>query len=616
MNRMPPEAAAELREILSRRPEPPPYYHHKGVSPWEEELGRWRVKGLRVRQDAARSQTWVELYGQPVPGTLMSRQPDGSIHCRNWDTEPDDPPPPDWTPPLELPGSNQDLDKFLEDNHCRQDPDARWPLLRLVSNHIRQLLTQDPDLDLRSVITAASSGGIGRRTEKEWIAAATAQMDPKALTRLRRWTGHDIKRNLQNYNLAMKCGAFLEEMSQANPGAVAWWYAGRRRRKERQDRLRHRYNAQAEGPPPPWLAAPAHPGEIIAQAKREFHEADGGNAGWKALTAQPATHVADLLKKESRESAVWVAETLAAANLPEAEPDQDPRKPKAVQQSLLATPARPRVQPPAEVKLLMARLAKRTIAPGRELDARRHYLVGLSAKLPKWPERDQEDIRRGLRRMGELAFKHFAGSPPSPNKPAAEERQRQFNHIADYVFAEPQAAARATAWTGLLKASAEWHSEARLRREREDLAEVTKLNFHLGGPWEENVYFQTLDSPAGFTARLLQSAAELIEEAETLQHCVGSIQYARWCADGYTRLFRLEPAGAPPGATPRTLATTVELAKHGEHEFWEIGQHTGWRNRPPTDREKRWADELVRQWNQAEINATALSQPRKAKRKA
>ena len=616
MNRLPREVTDELREILSRKPEGATRRDPTGEIPWRGELKQWREKGLRVRQNRAEARIWVEFHGQPVPGSIMRHQPDGTIlgYCR--DHDPEDPPPPDWTPPLELPGKDQNIVQFLEANRSRQDPDARWNLAGIIADRIRQLLAQEPDIDPILASIAASADGIETDIEAEWVANAVAMTDPKAVARLRKWTGQDAKRHLQNHNLAMKCGGFLEELSRSNPGALAWWFAGRRNRRERQERMRHRYNDQAEDPPPPWLTLPDHPRDIIAQVRDEFHAAGGRNAGWKALTAQPAGHVADLLRKESRESAVWVAETLAAANLPETGPAENSRKSAAIQQSMLAPPAKSRVQPPIDIKLIMARLAKKTMAPGRELDICRRHLVGMPAKLPKWPERDQEDVRRGLRNMGLLAFRHFAGTDPCPNRKAFEDLNRSLENIADYVFAEPRAAARATAWTGLLKASAEWHSEARLRLEREQLAEVTKLNIYLDGPWEENPYFTTLDSPSGFTARLLNSAAELIAEAEALQHCVGSIQYAQWCAEGHTRLFRLEPAVVPPGVAPQARATTVEIARYGEHQPWEIGQHTGWRNRPPTETEQRWAAELLKQWNQAEINASALNQPpKKGKRK-
>ena len=617
MNRLPREVTDELREILSRKPDGVGRRDPADEITWRGELKQWREKGLQVRQNRAPAETWVEFHGQTIPGTIMRRQPDGAVtgYCRERD--PEDPPPPDWTPSLELPGKDQHIRQFLNANRARQDPDARWNLAGIIADRIRQLLAQEPDLDPTLARLAAGADGIEPDIETQWVEAAVALTDPQAVARLKKWTGQQAKNNLQNHNLAMRCGPFLEELSRSNPGALAWWYAGRRNRKERQERMRHRYNDQAEGPPPPpWLTLPDHPGEIIAQVREEFHAAGGSNAGWKALTAQPADHVADLLRKESREAAAWVAETLAATNLPETEPAENPRKPAALQQSMLAPPTRPRVQPPFDIKLIMARLAKKTIAPGRERDIRRRRLVGMAAKMPQWPEREPEDVRRGLRNMGILAFRHFPGTKTLPGKKAFEELNRSLENIADYVFAEPRAAARATAWTGLLKASAEWHSEARLRREREQLAEDTKINIHLDGPWEEHPYFTTLDSPAGFTARLLNSAAELIAEAEALQHCVGSLQYAQWCADGHTRLFRLEPAVIPPGAAPQARATTVEIVRYGENLPWETGQHTGWRNRPPTETEQQWAAELLKQWNQAEINASALNQPpKKGKRK-
>ena len=82
---------------------------------------------------------------------------------------------------------------------------------------------------------------------------------------------------------------------------------------------------------------------------------------------------------------------------------------------------------------------------------------------------------------------------PPRSKKLPKSSKRLFNNLADYAFAKPQAPARA--WNDLLKASAEWHSDARLKREREVLAEATKYNLALAGPWNKNSPFTTLESP-------------------------------------------------------------------------------------------------------------------------
>ena len=57
----------------------------------------------------------------------------------------------------------------------------------------------------------------------EWMRLTRDMLDPKALPRLKQWTGQDIKPNLQNYNLAVLAAATLSELARNNPGALAWW---------------------------------------------------------------------------------------------------------------------------------------------------------------------------------------------------------------------------------------------------------------------------------------------------------------------------------------------------------------------------------------------------------
>ena len=148
-------------------------------------------------------------------------------------------------------------------------------------------------------------------------------LDPKALPRLKQWTGQDIKPNLQNYNLAVLAAAALSELARNNPGALAWWMI---RREAYNDITKRRQSAYANpgGPKPPWSAVPRHPGEIISQVRDEFRQARGTQ--WKAFAAQPATHVTEILKKEGPESAAWIAAALAQADLPERKPEPPPRK--------------------------------------------------------------------------------------------------------------------------------------------------------------------------------------------------------------------------------------------------------------------------------------------------
>lgn len=420
MTRLPPEAAEALKDIFRRMPPGTEDAPSGDRAIWDREIGEWRNRGLQARRDRRERHIWVEFYGQLVPGSLIHIRSNGVVDCQHWGLDPFDPPPRGWTPPLELPGPGQDLNVFLEKNRLRRLPDARWPLNILIGRMIRRGLK--PGTDLHRRFTGMSpyctySGAMPDHTaQAEWIRLTMDMMDPKALPRLKQWTGQTVKRNLPNYNLAMQCGDFLEQLATSDPGALAWWFAQRQQQQEK------------ETPEPRWLLPPDYDGEIIRQVKQEFEAAGGAN--WRDLAGQPANHIAELLKREGRQAAAWVAEALAQARPPEGEP-------------------------PLEIKLLLARLAVTTMAPDGESRRRNHGRT--PQPRPRWPHRTADDIRKGVKVMGVLACRHFAGRQPSPDPETAQELNRRFNQVAEYVFDHPKAAAQAVCWRQLEQAADRWH---------------------------------------------------------------------------------------------------------------------------------------------------------------
>lgn len=606
-------------ESARRRPQERQYnreYHRwqNDIEEWKSRIGRWQKDGLRAVSGPDGNAVHVELYGEAVPETRIDLRPDGSIAFRPWPGDPGDPPLYGWTPPLELPKPGQNLEKFQQKNAKRNDHHAQWRLRHCAGTLLRERLEQDGGLSGKHLALAATFGESAAPAEIEWMRLTRDMLDPKALPRLKQWTGQDIKPNLQNYNLAVLAAATLSELARNNPGALAWWMI---RREAHNDIAQRRQSAYTDpgGPKPPWSAVPRHPGEIISQVREEFRQA--GGTQWKAFVSQPATHVTEILKKEGPESAAWIAAALAQADLPERQPEPPPRQKSAKtgnRQGLLQKPDAPepghpepagklREQPPVHVKLTMARLAKLPRAPGHELDLRRRYLVGMTPKMPPWPEKDPEKTAAAMTRMAALAFRAYAGAGPAgSSEKGAKEIQTEFNEIADYIFAEPEAAARATTWRGLRKATEDWHSDASLRLQRLQLEEaIAKGKPEFNEEWEAPLTEWT--SPSGFAARLLKTPADLLQEAELLLHCVGNIAYAGLCRDGTFRIFHLEPLG-PPQEGPeyqtrqRAEATTVALTP-AMKQTWEISQHTGYRNRAPSPRETGWAQELLNQWNRA-----------------
>ena len=623
------QAIARLPEIMAeeppepesarRRPQERQYnreYHRwqNDIEEWENRIAQWQKDGLKAVPDPEENAVHVEFYGEPVPETAIALRPDGSVSFRPWQGDPEDPPPYGWTPPLELPKPGQNLEKFQQKNAKRNDHHAQWGLRHRAGSLLRERLEQDGILSGKHLALAAAFGESAAPAETEWISLTRNMLDPKALPNLKRWTGQAVRFNLQNYNLAVLAAATLSELARTNPGALAWWMIRREAHNDIAERRQSTY-ADPGGPEPPWSAVPRHPGEIISQVREEFRQA--GGTQWKAFASQPAAHVTEILKKEGPQSAAWIAAALAQADLPERKPEPPPRqKPEKTgnRQGLLQEPDIPepgdpepagklREQPPIHVKLTMARLAKRTRAPGHELDLQRRYLVGMPPKMPPWPEKDPGKTADAMTRMAALAFRAYAGAGTagSPEK-GAKEIRRHFNFIADYIFAEPEAAARATAWRGLWKAADDWHSDASLRLQRLQLEEaIAKGKPEFNQEWDAPLTEWT--SPSGFAARLLKNPADLLQEAELLLHCVGNIAYAGICRDGTFRIFHLEPLGLPQEGPEyqtrqRAEATTIALTP-ATKQTWEISQHTGYRNRAPGPKETGWAQELLDQWNRA-----------------
>ena len=606
-------------ESARRRPQERQYnreYHQwqNDIEEWENRIAQWQKDGLKAVPDPEENAVHAEFYDELVPETAIALRPDGSIAFRPWQEDPGDPPPYGWTPPLELPKPGQNLEKFQQKNAKRNDHHAQWGLRHRAGSLLRERLEQDGILSGKHLALAAAFGESAAPAEIEWMRLARDMLDPKALPNLKRWTGQDIRFNLQNYNLAVLAAATLSELARNNPGALAWWMIRREAYNDIAERRQSTY-ADPGGPKPPWSAVPRHPGEIISQVREEFRQA--GGTQWKAFASQPAAHVTEILKKEGPQSAAWIAAALAQADLPERKPEPPPRKkPEKTgnRQGLLQEPDLPepgdpepagklRQQPPIHVKLTMARLAKRTRAPGHELDLQRRYLVGMTPRMPPWPEKDPGKTADAMTRMAALAFRAYAGAGPagSPEK-GAKEIRRHFNFIADYIFAEPEAAARATAWRGLWKAADDWHSDASLRLQRLQLEEaIAKGKPEFNQEWDAPLTEWT--SPSGFAARLLKNPADLLQEAELLLHCVGNIAYAGICRDGTFRIFHLEPLGLPQEGPEyqtrqRAEATTVALTP-AMKQTWEVSQHTGYRNRAPGPKETGWAQELLNQWNRA-----------------
>ena len=168
--------------------------------------------------------------------------------------------------------------------------------------------------------------------------------------------------------------------------------------------------------------------------------------------------------------------------------------------------------------------------------------------------------------------------------------------IADFVHAEPGAAARCTTCNGLVKASQRWHGAAVARAIAEAEPIRKQQDTEAVIPWPSAIDTHHTEI---WHARALVTAVALSKESVMLTHCVGAGGYASQCRDGRSRIFHLQPNGIADDdiAAQHRHATTLELSL--DQKGWYIRQHKGYKNRRANPVEDQWAKELLAVWNTA-----------------
>ena len=610
------DAATAIRQ-LQNRPPAEPFDDLKRrpknfrVSPeyrkWEADLRHWQTQYAHLLRDGLQTLSesniaGVSFYHDPISNACFERQADGSII---WNGHPAD-----NAQPLDLPGPRQDTKNFQHANQDQSETAGKWKLWLRFDQYLMSAGLHPNQSDCpaqtrdRSYIDKPIQRQIEDRLdvlELQLIRNAAALLLPEPLRLLRR-AAPGVKPNLRHYNLAALAADALQRTAVTNPGAAAWFI--------------YRYGAPAgrnsDNPRPP---VPSHPGEIVAFVKAEF-ETNGG-LRWRMLAAQPARDVISQLDTHGPAKTAFIANALADAAIPKlpdppAKPAKPP-KPQAIQQSMFGIrpeptpepkpkppPPKPTTryqQPPLPFKIALLELCDR----GHSIIARsqRRNNLGLTDNRRLTMPDDTQPLERALLRFCRLAIRRYGAEPP-PRRGTNIELQRNYigrmASIADFVHAEPEAAARCTTWNGLLKASQRWHGAAVVRaiaeaeriRKQEDAEAVTPwpsaIETHHGQIWH---------------ARALVTAVDLSRESVMLKHCVGSGGYANQCRNGRSRIFHLQPNGIADDdvAAQHRSATTLELGL--DQNGWYIRQHKGYKNRKANLVEDQWAKELLDAWNKA-----------------
>lgn len=212
----------------------------------------------------------------------------------------------------------------------------------------------------------------------------------------------------------------------------------------------------------------------------------------------------------------------------------------------------------------------------------------MPARLLQWPEREKEDIAKGIRRMGALAFGHFAGEKASPVEKAAKELQKTIQQprrlrVRQTPGPRPRLERPAQ---GQRRMALGCEAKARAR----SASRSHQVQPGLGRPLEQKLPLHHARIPAGFHIRPIKSAQELIEEAKT-----SSTASATWhtpdgapratlvCSTWHTREY--PPAATYPAAPlPPSKSPGATNRKNGESDSTLVGATARPKNRKKVGR--------------------------------
>ena len=204
-----------------------------------------------------------------------------------------------------------------------------------------------------------------------------------------------------------------------------------------------------------------------------------------------------------------------------------------------------------------------------------------------------------MRHLSVLAIRHFGDDVHRKKYEQRNVRHyhNRLNHAADYAYHDPDAVLRRKTWTGLTKASDDWHREETARRMYQDMDKQAEAIGCGDECWDAPL---ALRRTPEFTAYLLKTPFELLQESQIMSHCVSSSYYSNRCQNGLTRIFHLQPAGitAYEPESQKQCGSTVQI-DHTPHG-WRIAQHQGHRNRDANHAEEKWADQLLAAWQTAQ----------------
>lgn len=583
---------------------------------WLGTIVKWFHEGLALNSET--ETVCITLYDHPLESTRLTRLPSGMIRwpgpydktgAQSLRLQPGEQMPHYWVAPLELRGPRQTIDKFLEQNSNRSDYHTMWDLDRRVFRHARDNGIEPPVEAYRDIIYNI------RPLALRWIAAAHLLIDPEPLRRIRKAAGNAIGHNLFFHNLSVASADIIDDLAQTNPGIAAWWLnnlsPGHKERTNWHCRRMLRPDYKEPAPPLP-PEAPTHPGMIIAAVRKQLRAYD--NANWKMLAAQPAKDVAVQLSSHGAEGAVLMTGILADATLPRMQTTAVPKRLRSpaqtgTQLNLFGDPLSPppaptpaahraTTQPPAyRQPPLPLKIAVLDLLHSRSNPRKRN-------QRPRRPDLDDrtdkqiECIDQAMRHLSVLAIRHFGDDQYRIKHEQRNVRRysSRLNHAADYAYHDPDAVLRRKTWAGLAKASDQWHREEATRRMYQDLEKQAEAIGFGDEFWEAPL---TLRRTPDFTAYLLKTPFELLQESQIMSHCVSSSYYTNRCQNGLTRIFHLQPTGITEyePESQKQYGTTVQI--DDTPQGWRIVQHQGYRNRETDPAEEKWADQLLSAWQAA-----------------
>ena len=457
------------------------------------------------------------IPGDPEPTLTVWKDPAGAIRhqASNYHVHGPLPDPtarehnsPNWTTRgLQAETSSRILANHLETNWQALTPTAgaKPPSPERLNSYLHRITHPDNPASVR--VTAHVTD---RHLSEQLSAGIASLVDPK-VHRLASAVSFDV--DIPTYNTVARAYSTIQHLAATNPGALTWAMTSDTR-----------LDTQSDTP----LEMLEHPGQLIAQAKRELINAGLDPRNWRRTTTLPP----DVIKEVNR---------------PIAESDQpfDKTLTTLAKAFVLNAIADSHIVPnPATVRIALRPAA---------------LLIGFQNQRSIHPS-----TARNMTTMLTLIIKSGV-TEPDPDMQDCTDYVHNLNFNKETLTA--------TTLNGLRKAAARWHRQ--LRREPIIHTWNTIIRNQNGfyRAWNPGLKQHT---DGQYTITPLSTEYDLYEDSLEMEHCV--VGYGDYCVDGHSRIFSISDSRGRRLATteltfqPQGWTPTQTRARHNHQVSTELHQ--------------------------------------------